>query len=113
MEPSELVKTFYESGARKDYATARACLDDEYANQIDGLEPYFDNLKKIRDIKVSEFTNTPLYGENFLEGQVVVEYNAIYKEFITQENGKQVRFIYVAKVEGDSPWKIISIGTGP
>ena len=113
MEPSELVQTFYESGARKDYNTAKACLDNEYATSTDGFKRYFKNVKKRRNIQVSEFSNIPLYGENFLEGQVVVEYDATYKAIITQEDGNQIRFVYVAKVKEDSPWKIISIGTGP
>lgn len=54
-----------------------------------------------------------LYGENYDEVQVVAEYDAVYKRIITSDNGKQIRFLYVAKKTKGSPWRIISIGTGP
>jgi len=70
-------------------------------------------LKKITDIKATPETSIKLDNENYDEVQVCVEYNAIYKTVITSEDGKQLRFIYVAKQGKESPWKIISIGTGP
>ncbi|HWQ41699.1 MAG TPA: DUF4829 domain-containing protein [Desulfosporosinus sp.] len=100
--------------ASGDYTTAKACLSDEIGDQyINSPDSYFKNIKKLTDLKVSSPAAIKLYGKNFEEVQVTAEYVAEYKKVITSNNGKQIRFIYVAKKEKDSAWKIISIGTGP
>ncbi len=112
--PQKLVEIYYNSLSKGDYKTAKSCLSTEYANQFSSTsDSDFKNLVKITDIKVSPEAAIKLYNRNYDEVQVTAEYNAEYKKVITVPNGKQIRFIYVAKKEKDSPWKIISIGTGP
>lgn len=114
LTPSQVVETYYKSIASGDYTTAKACLSDEIGDQyINSPDSYFKNIKKLTDLKVSSPAAIKLYGKNFEEVQVTAEYVAEYKKVITSNNGKQIRFIYVAKKEKDSAWKIISIGTGP
>lgn len=114
VSPQKLVEIFYNSLSKGDYKTAKSCLSTEYANQFSNTpDSDFKNLVKMTDIKVSSEAPIKLYNKNYDEVQVTAEYNAEYKKVITEENGKQFRFIYVAKKEKDSPWKIISIGTGP
>ncbi|HZD59155.1 MAG TPA: DUF4829 domain-containing protein [Anaerolineae bacterium] len=114
LTPWQLVETYYKSLAARDYATARACLSPEYASEIDRSDDSdFKNLWSISNLVVSKEANIKLYGKNYDEVQVVAEYDATYKKIITAENGRQIRFLYVARKSKDSPWRIISIGTGP
>lgn len=114
LTPQQLVKAYYKSLAARDYVTARACLSSEYAAEMDSfVDSDFKNLLSISNLAVSKEADINLYGKNYDEAQVVAEYNATYKKIITSENGKQVRFVYVAKKTKDSPWRIISIGNGP
>lgn len=112
--PQKLVEIFYNSLSKGDYKTAKSCLSTDYAKEFSNApDSDFKNLLKITDIKVSAEAPIKLYNKNYDEVQVTAEYTAEYKKVITAENGKQLRFIYVAKMENDSSWKIISIGTGP
>ncbi|WP_042333231.1 DUF4829 domain-containing protein [Desulfosporosinus meridiei] len=112
--PTQIVETYYNSIATGDYSTAKNCLSDEIVQQyVNYPDSDFTNIKKLTDIKVSVAAPIKLHGKNFDEVQVTAKYVAEYKKVMTSDNGKQVRFIYVAKKEKDSPWKIISIGTGP
>lgn len=114
LQPAELVKTYYESLAKGDYETAKACLSEEYANQvIEQEDSDFKNLAQISNIRISNPAQIKLYGKNYDEVQVTVKYNAVYKKISSSNNGEQLRFIYVGKKQKYSPWKIISIGTGP
>ncbi len=112
--PEQLVKTYYQSLAVGDITTARECLSDEYAKEIGIFEDSdLTNLRSIKDIRVRTGAPVGLYGKNYKEAQVVAQYEATYRQMITEADGKQIRFIYVAKKTKNSPWKIISIGTGP
>ena len=111
LEPNELVETYYKSLNWKALATAKSCLSDEYAQNFSVL--YELNTLYISDLSVSEPFETPYHGSNYKEVQISVEYNAYYIKEQASANGKHIRFIYVAKETEDSPWKIISIGTGP
>lgn len=114
LTPTQIVETYYKSIATGDYSTARNCLSEEFAKQYaNALDSDFVNIKKLTDLKVNPAAPIKLYGKNFNEVQVTAEYVAEYKKVITSNSGKQIRFIYVAKKKKDSPWKIISIGTGP
>ncbi|HHW40462.1 MAG TPA: DUF4829 domain-containing protein [Syntrophomonadaceae bacterium] len=112
--PQKLVETYYRSVSRGDLATARACLSGDLLPLMNSAEDSdFNNLVALWNLKVSEARPIPLYGKNIDEVQVVVEYNAVYRKVITSGNGRQMRFVYVARKTKDAPWKIISIGTGP
>lgn len=114
LTPSQVVETYYKSIASSDYSTAKACLADDISQQyISAPDSYFKNIKQLTDLKVSTPAPIKLYGKNFDEVQVTADFVAEYKKVITSNSGKQTRFIYVGKKEKDSPWKIISIGTGP
>jgi ketosteroid isomerase-like protein len=114
LTPSQVVETYYNSIASGDYSTAKAVLSDDIGQQyINSSDSDFKNIKQLTDLKVSPAAPIKLYGKNFDEVQVTAEYVAEYKKVITSNSGKQMTFIYVAKKEKDSPWKIISIGTGP
>ena len=109
---TQVVETYYSSIATGDYATAKDCLSNEIGQQyVNSPDSDFKNIKRLTDIKVSPAE--PSYGKNFDEMKVTAEYVAEYKKVITSNSGKQFRVIYVGKKEKDSPWKIISIGTGP
>lgn len=114
LTPTQVVETYYNSVATGDYATAKDCLSDEIGQQyVNAPDSDFKNTKKLTDLKVSSALPIKLYGKNFDEVQVTATYVAEYRKVITSNSGKQFRFIYVAKKEKDSPWKIISIGSGP
>ena len=114
LTPSQVVETYYKSIASSDYSTAKACLADDLSQQYVSA-PYsdFDNIKQLKVLKVSSPAPIKLYGKNYDEAQVVAVYVAVYKKVFTSNSGIQTRFVYVGKKEKDSPWKIISIGTGP
>lgn len=114
LTPTQVVETYYNSIATGDYSTAKNCLSDEIGQQyVNAPDVDFKNTKQLTDLKVSPAAPIKLYGKNFDEVQVTAEYSAENKKVITSNSGKQIRFIYVAQKEKDSPWKIISIGTGP
>lgn len=113
LSPTQVVETYYNSIAAGDYSTAKDCLSDEAQQYVNAPDSDFKNIKQLTDLKVSSAASIKLYGKNFDEVQVTVDYVAEYKKVITSNSGKQHRFIYVAKKDKDSPWKIISIGTGP
>jgi len=114
LSPEQLVETYYRSLSSNDIITARNCLSDEMKEMMDTVpDSDFKNLKSLTSLKVSTAYPIKLYGNNYEEVQVVAEYHAVYKEVTCLPNGKQHRFIYVAKATPDSPWRIISIGTGP
>ena len=114
LSASQVVETYYKSIASSDYSTAKACLADDIGQQyLSAPDSDFKNIKQLTDLKVSSQAQIELYGKNYEEVQVVADYVAEYKKVITSNSGKQTRFIYVGKKEKDSPWKIISIGTGP
>ena len=111
---TQIVETYYKSIAAGDYSTAKDCLSDEIGQQhINAPDSDFKNIKKLTDLKVSPAAPIKLYGKNFEQVQVTAEYGVEYKKVISSNSGNQIRFIYLAKKEKDSPWKIISIGTGP
>lgn len=123
LNPSQVVEAYYHSIATGDYSTAKATLSDDivqtYTNSPDSD---FQNIRKLTDIKISNVSpitfnkqdNVGPIKEKYYEGvQVTAEYVAEYKEVITSHSGKQIRFIYVARKEQGSPWKMVSIGTGP
>jgi hypothetical protein len=103
----ELVETYYKSLQAKDFAT-------EQENYSDSDEK---NLKRLTNLKVKKGldvgTDIRQGKKYFKEVPVVAEYGAKYYEETTSIDGKQVRFIYVAKKSKNSSWKIISIGSGP
>jgi|GEM_PF-1249433 len=112
--PQELVEFYYDSLSMEDIKTAQSCLSTDYAEFLQNADDSdFNSLKKITDIKVTPASPIKLHNENYDEVQVVAEYNALYKKIMTVDNGKQIRFVYVAKKTQDSKWKITSIGTGP
>ena len=114
LTPQQLVETYYKSLSVGDLSTARSCMDEEYAKQFVKLEDSdFKNLRELSDLKVKPEAPIKLHGKNYDEVQVVAEYIAVYKKVITSDSGRQIRFVYVGKKEKDSPWRIISIGTGP
>lgn len=111
---TQVVETYYRNIATGDYATAKDCLSNEIGQQyVNSPDSDFKNIKRLTYLKVSPAAPIKLYGKNFDEMQVTAEYVVEYKKVITSNSGKQFRFIYVGKKEKDSPWKIISIGTGP
>ncbi|MDP4089396.1 MAG: DUF4829 domain-containing protein [Bacillota bacterium] len=112
--PHDLVKTYYESLANGDLKTAEACLSEDYAKSMKGsTDSDFKNLKSLTNLIVNPEADIKLNGQNYEEKQVTVEYDAVYKKEITSPNGKQILFVYVGKKTESSPWKIISVGTGP
>jgi len=114
LSPEQLVEAYYKSLSSNDIITARNCLSNEMKEIMDTVsDSDFKNLKSLANLKVSPAYPIKLYGNNYEEAQVVAEYHAVYKEVTCLPNGKQHRFIYVAKATPDSPWRIISIGTGP
>lgn len=113
LSPQQLVETYYTSLSSGDLATAEKCLSDDMKKIISSPDSDFHNLKKLYNLEVSQAYPIKLYAKNHDEVQVVAQYSATYKKFITTPNGHQTRFIYVAKAKEDSPWRIISIGTGP
>jgi hypothetical protein len=49
-----------------------------------------------------------------IQEQFTVEYDLLVpRQPATEEVGPQIRFVYVGRQAGDSPWKILSVGTGP
>jgi len=111
---TQVVETYYNSIVTGDYSMAKDCLSSEIGQQyVNSSDSDFENIKSLIDLKVSPAAPIKLYGRNFDEMQVTAEYVVEYKKVITSNSGKQIRFIYVGKKEKDSPWKIISIGTGP
>ena len=114
LNPTQVVETYYTSIATGDYSTAKDCISEEISQRyINHSDSDFKNIDKLTELKVSTAAPIKLYGKNFDEVQVTAEYVAEYKKVITSDSGKQLRFVYVAKKEKDSPWKIISFGTGP
>lgn len=114
--PTKLVQTYYESLAAGDTGTAGACLSPSLLRLwVSAPDSDFRNLISLSNIVVSapasirSGTNTG----NGEEVQVTAQYDAVYRKEITWLNGRQFRFIYVARSTKTSPWKIVSIGTGP
>lgn len=112
--PRKLVETYYNCLASGNIEIAKQCLSDQYFNIKDkSFKSDLQNIKEITDIKVSKEEKIKLYGNNYDEVQVVADY---YIDYISNEHwtdGKEIRFIYVEKKDKDSPWKILSFGTGP
>ena len=113
LTPSQVVETYYNSIATGDYSTAKDCLSQELHQYVNTRGSDFNNIKKLTELKVSPAAPVKLYGKNFEEVQVTAQYVTDFKKMYTSNDGKQFRFVYVAKKEKDSPWRIISIGTGP
>ena len=117
LSPEELVQTYYKSLASGDIETARACLSKDYAKDMDQFQDSdFTNLESVTNIFVKPASCCwPVHyrGAEVKAVQMVVTYEAHYKIITGADNGKQLRFVAVYKVDGDSSWKIISIGSGP
>jgi len=113
LSPEQLVETYFKTLSSGNLATAEKCLSDEMKKTISLPDSDFKNLKSLSNLEVSPAHPIKLYGKNFTEVQVVVRYDAVYKEIFSAPNGRQTRFIYVAKAGPGSPWRIISIGAGP
>lgn len=114
LDARQLVERYYKSLASKDWVTAKACLGDDYAEKsITYKDSYFHNLITLTDLKVSKEAPVKPRKAYFKEVQIVVEYNATYKRIQGSQDGAQISFVYIGKKNIDSPWKIISIGSGP
>ena len=45
--------------------------------------------------------------------QVTVQYEAVFRQVITEHSGGQIRFLYLGRFKVDGRWQILPIGTGP
>jgi len=113
LSPEQLVETYYKSLSNRDFKLAEKCLSDEMKEKISSTDSDFKNLKSLKNLVVTPAQPIKLQGKNFKEVQVVATYDARYKEVFSVMDGPQMWFLYVAKAGPDSPWRIISIGTGP
>lgn len=107
------METYYHSLSAGDLETARACLSDEMKAAAEMPDSDLNNLKSLTNLTVSPAYPIKLHGQNDEEVQVTADYYATYKKVFAEMDGRQHRFIYVAKATADSAWRIISIGTGP
>ena len=52
--------------------------------------------------------------QNYAElREMAVSFDAVYKQEITSDSGRQTRFVIVGRPTLQSSWQIVSIGTGP
>lgn len=114
-EPKKLVETYFQALGHKDYETSKACLSDEWNAKYPETFLTDDDSKitGIKDLKLKGPANIPLYGKSYKEVQVAADFHVEYKTKNQDSDGLQIRFVYVAKKTKNSPWKIISVGTGP
>jgi hypothetical protein len=114
LTPIALVETYYKSLAREDYVTAKLCLSADLRKDTEQAEESdFNNLKELAKVVVKEVIDTKNYDSNYDEKMVAVDYHARYKKGGSSSDGLQKRYVYVAKKNSNSPWKIINIGSGP
>lgn len=113
MEPRELVQTYYDSIARGDRTTARACLGSSYRRQVSGSADWDGkNVKTLSNLTLGKSIPIQLQNVKGETLQLTADYEVKYKQVITNYDGHSTRFIYVNRKD-NGPWKIISIGTGP
>jgi Domain of unknown function (DUF4829) len=114
----ELVMTYYSSLEKGDTSTARQCLAPSFASLEDSSpDSDFANLQSIRNVTVGEDRQESTAGtafQNYYElREMPVGFDAIYKQVITGHSGHVTAFVIVGKESKDSPWRIVSIGSGP
>lgn len=112
----ELVKTYYKRISLGDTRGADKCLSDSYRRELSKPNVIRESVLWLDDLNVSKGVRMKLYDQrntNYDELQFVVKYSAWYLEPSGAGDGIQLRFVYVAKETKDSPWRIISIGSGP
>jgi len=82
----------------------------------------FTNLKQLSNLKVyggDRFGARDLPGldvplANYDEWALAsADYDAVYYQVLTSDNGPQVRFVYLGRTIKSGRWEIVSIGTGP
>ena len=115
LDPQQVVEAYYKSIQQQDFITFQNCLSDGYKLDLWSVQGSdYQNIKEVKGFNVSEARDIRLNEQNFREAQVVAEFTAKYYNHNGYTDGKQTRFIYLAKEKDESsPWKIISIGTGP
>ena len=109
--PREVVTHYYDRLAHGDVDGAREVLTDDGAAQQNLLDGDFRNLSRIDHVTVGQPHQTvyPPYTDVV---EITVNYDAEYKEILTQRSGHVTRFVLVGRRAG-GPWRIFSIGSGP
>jgi hypothetical protein len=111
--PEQIVRAYYERLAAHDFINANRCLSGNYLRK----RSHYDEVPLwLSDIEISKGIDTKDSGvlsNNYDERQFVAEYNATFLQAGGSADGHQLRFVHVAKKTKDSPWRIISIGSGP
>jgi len=116
--PRQLVSTYYASLAKGDTSTARACLaPSQVALEDSAPDSDFANLQRIRNVRVGEDQEAGTAGTGFANyyelREMVVDFDADVKQVITGYGGHHVVFVMVGKLTTESPWRMVSIGSGP
>lgn len=116
LEPRQIVQTYYNRLALGDTHGADKCLADNYRRELSRPNVIRESVLWLSDVNISKGAHIRLYGQrstNYDELQFTVKYSAWYLQPSGTTDGNQLSFVYVAREAKDSPWRIISIGTGP
>jgi hypothetical protein len=116
--PRELVVAYYASLEKGDTSAARSDLAPSLAGLEDSSpDSDFTNLQTITNVVVGRDEQTGTAGtsfERYVElREMAVTFDAVYKQVITADSGRQTRFVIVGRLTTQSPWQIVSIGSGP
>ena len=116
--PHELVVAYYASLQKGDTSAARADLAPSLAAlQDSSVDADSRNLQSLNSVVVGEDQPTGTAGtafQNYAElREMAVTFDAVYEREITSHSGRQTRFVIVGRPTRQSPWQIVSIGTGP
>jgi len=116
--PHELVLAYYTSLQKGDTSAARADLAPSFAAlQDSSVDSDSRNLQSLNSVVVGDDQPTGAAGtafQNYAElREMAVSFDAVYKQEITSDSGRQTRFVIVGRPTLQSSWQIVSIGTGP
>lgn len=114
----DLVGTYYTSLEKGDTRTARACLaPSQLALEDTAPDSDFANLQQIRNVRVGVDQQAGTAGTAFANyyelREMVVDFDADVKQVITGYGGHHTVFVMVGKLTKESPWRMVSIGSGP
>ena len=118
--PAAVVRSYYAAAVRHDAASAQACLTPDYRHETASfVAPDWVNIVWFRFIRIDVFPVSPRTAPgNFrhLPAQLVqidVSYVAKWKVIAGTADGPGLWFIYVARMQPHSAWRIGTIGSGP